>query len=120
MDIQAELETMCQEVPGCRAAVIMNLDGLVVLRHVAEAGGLDDEVLLVELSSSVRQAIKAVASVEGGELIEFSMSFDAGQLVVRLLQDEHFVALLLDPPALAGKGRYVLRSRSLALINELF
>jgi len=120
MDIQMELEQMCREVPGCRAAVIMNLDGLVVLRHVAEPGGLDDEILLVQLSSSVRQAIKAVASVEGGELIEFSMAFEAGQLVVRLLKEEHFVALLLDPPALAGKGRYVLRSRSLGLINELF
>jgi hypothetical protein len=98
----------------------MNLDGLVVLRHVVKEGGLDDEVLLVELSSSVRQAIQAVASVEGGELIEFSMSFDAGSLVVRMLPDEHFVALLLDPPALAGKGRYVLRSRSQALIEEMF
>lgn len=120
MDLQAELEAMCRAVPGCRAAMVMNLDGLVVLRHVAQAGGIDDEVLLVELSGSVRQAIQAVANVEGGELIEFSMSFDAGSLVVRLLKEEHFVALLLDPPGLAGKGRYVLRSRSQALIEEMF
>jgi hypothetical protein len=37
-----------------------------------------------------------------------------------MLKDEHFVAALLGPGGLVGKGRYSLRRHSLPLIQELF
>ncbi len=120
MELQKQLENMCREVDGCRAVWLMNLDGLLVLRHVEQEGDMDDEILLVEMSSIVRQAAQAIRNVEGGELLEFTTSFDRGTLVIRLLKDDHFIALLLEPPAYAGKGRYVLRRHSPALIQELF
>lgn len=120
MDLQKHLEDMCREVEGCRAVWLMNVDGLMVLRHVEQESDMDDEILLIEMSSIVRQATQAIKNVEGGELLEFTTSFDRRTLVIRVLKDGHFIALLLDPPAFAGKGRYVLRLHSPALIQELF
>ena len=120
MSFKQELEDICREVPGCWASVLMNLDGLVVHRHLAKDVGMDDEVLLVELTSSMKQALQATTSVDGGELGEFSVSFDKGTVVARMLKDEHFIALLMDPTGLVGKGRYSLRRHSLPLIQELF
>jgi predicted regulator of Ras-like GTPase activity (Roadblock/LC7/MglB family) len=120
MSFQDELKQICNEVPGCWASVLMNLDGLVVHRHLAEDVGMDDEVLLVELTGSMKQALQATISAEGGELGEFSVSFDRGTVVARMLKDEHFVAALLGPGGLVGKGRYALRRHSLPLIQELF
>ncbi len=120
MSFQDELAEICNEVPGCWASVLMNLDGLVVHRHLAKDVGLDDEVLLVELTGSLKQALQAASSAEGGELGEFCVSFDRGMVVVRMLKDEHFVAALLDPQGWVGKGRYSLRRHSLPLIQELF
>lgn len=120
MDLQQELRNICQEVPGCKAAILMNLDGMVVMRHVEEEGGLDDEVLLIELTASVKQALGAVENGGGGRLQELVLHFERGTLVMRLLQEEHFIAMLIDPQALSGKSRYVLRTRSQPLANDLF
>jgi predicted regulator of Ras-like GTPase activity (Roadblock/LC7/MglB family) len=103
MSFREELAQICEEVPGCWASVVMNLDGMVVHRHLAQDVGMDDEVLLVELSGSLKQALHATVSAEGGELEEFCVSFDRGTVVVRMLKDEHFVAALLGPQGLVGK-----------------
>jgi predicted regulator of Ras-like GTPase activity (Roadblock/LC7/MglB family) len=120
MSFQDELKGIGSQVPGCRAAVIMNLDGLVVARHDEVEDGLDIEILLVELTNSLKQAMQAASTVEGGELSEFVLAFEKGSLVVRALQDEHFVALLMEPGGMVGRGRYELRRRSQPLIQELF
>ncbi len=120
MSFQDELESICQHVPGCQSAVVMNLDGMVVGRQDNGECELDIEILLVELTSSLKQALQALVSMQGGEMAEMSILFDKGALVVRLLQEEHFVAMLLEPGALVGRGRYALRRHSQPLIKELF
>lgn len=120
MDLQQELKNICREVAGCKAAVLMNLEGLVVMRHVEEDAGLDDEVLLIELTAALKQALGAVDNSGGGGLRELVLHFERGSLVVRFLEEDHFIAMLMEPAALSGKGRYVLRHRSRPLAQDLF
>ncbi|MBW1808861.1 MAG: roadblock/LC7 domain-containing protein [Deltaproteobacteria bacterium] len=120
MSFQEELESICQHVPGCQSVVVMNLDGIVVGRQDNAESELDIEILLVELTSSLKQALQALVSIQGGEMAEFSILFDKGSLVIRLLEDEHFVAVLLQPEALVGRGRYALRRHAQPLVKELF
>ena len=53
-------------------------------------------------------------------MAELSILFDKGALVIRPLKDEHFVAILLQPGGMIGKGRYALRRHSQPLMKELF
>jgi len=120
MSFQDELKSICDSSDRFLSAVIMNLDGLVVARHDARDVEVDIEVLLVELTASLKQALQALDGVEVGELSEFSLDFAKGSLVVRPLKDEHFVALLMAPGALTGKGRHALRIHKQPLVKELF
>ncbi len=119
MSFQEELQAICKQVPGIRSAVVMNLDGLIVARQDESQAPPDIEILLIELTNSLKQAIQAAASVDGGAVREYSLSMENGELIVRLLCDEHFVALLTGPEALVGRGRYALRIHARPLIDEL-
>ncbi len=119
MSFQEELKAICKQVPGVISAVVMNLDGLIVARQDEGQAPLDIEILLIELTNSMKQSIEAAASVEGGAVLEYSLSMDKGELIVRLLRDEHFVALLAGPGALVGRGRYILRIHAQPLIDDL-
>jgi len=119
MIFQQELEAICQEAPGCHEAVLMNFDGLVVFRHVVKESDINAEDFLVELTDAIKRTQQAVGSANGGGLGEFTLAFDKATLVVRFLKDDHFVALLMEPTALEGRGRYALRCHSLALAQEL-
>ena len=119
MSFQEELQAICKQVPGSHSAVVMNLDGLIVARQDESQAAPDIEILLIELTNSLKQALQAAESVEAGAVGEYSLSMDKGELIVRLLRDEHFVALLTEPGALVGRGRYALRVHSRSLIDEL-
>jgi predicted regulator of Ras-like GTPase activity (Roadblock/LC7/MglB family) len=119
MSFQEELETICQDMPDCLAAVLMNIEGLVVTQHVPQPSDLDIELLLVEMTNGLKQLISAVASADGGSLGDISLNFSKGSLVVRFLDEEHFVGMLMRPSGIIGKGRYLLRRHGLALRQEL-
>ena len=119
MDFAEELAAMCGEVSGCRTAWVMSFDGISVASHQEREGGLDAEALLVELIGSLKTAAGAMGAVDAGDLDTIEMTTRKGTLLLNLLGEEYFVAMLLDPDALVGQGRYALRRHSLALKKEL-
>jgi predicted regulator of Ras-like GTPase activity (Roadblock/LC7/MglB family) len=119
MSFQTELEAICSEVPGCRTAVVMSLDGISVANHVVDAGDLDIEALLIELIGPLKQAIGVMKTVAAGELATFEVSTADAGLLVRLLSEEYFIALVLKPDAITGRGRYAVRAHATNLREEL-
>ena len=119
MSFQSELEAICAEVPGCRTAVVMSLDGISVANHVQDPGRLDNEALLIEMIGSLKQAIQAMQIVSAGSLSTFEVSTPEVKLLVRLLTDEYIIALVLAPDAIPGRGRFAVRAHSAALRAEL-
>jgi len=119
MSFQSELEAICAEVPGCQTAVVMSLDGISVASHVEDAGDMDTEAFLIELVGPLKQAIQVMQTLDAGALSTFELSTPDVTLVLRLLSDEYFVALLLAPDALTGHGRFAVRSHSASLRAEL-
>jgi predicted regulator of Ras-like GTPase activity (Roadblock/LC7/MglB family) len=119
MSFQEELEGMCKEVDGCQAALLMSLDGISVANHMSEDAGADAETFLIELAGPMKQAMQAVTSSQNTDLKEIVLSTEKGALIVRLLKDEYFAAMLMSAKGLIGKARYVLRAHSLSLIKEL-
>jgi predicted regulator of Ras-like GTPase activity (Roadblock/LC7/MglB family) len=119
MSFSDELQGMSREVRGCRAAWVMDLDGIPVASQISETSGPNVETLLVELAGPVRQAMQALRNVEAGNLQELILSSDRGCLLIRMLKDNHFVALFLGPGAATGQARYVLRRHTLSLLREM-
>ncbi len=120
MSFQSELEAICAEVPGSRTAVVMSLDGISVANHVQHDDGVDTEALLIELIGPLKQAAQVTRRVDVGSLASLEVATGELTLVMRLLNDEYFVALILSPEAVVGRGRYAVRAHSAALRAELF
>ncbi|MBN2494821.1 MAG: hypothetical protein JXR96_09550 [Deltaproteobacteria bacterium] len=118
MSFKEELEAICRQVPGSRAAMVMSMDGIVVMKS-ASGAEVDIESLGVEIVGPLKLAAQAVQNTSMGDLATLELETQTGTLLVRQLLDEYFVALLLGPGALVGKGRYVLRVHGQALKDEL-
>jgi predicted regulator of Ras-like GTPase activity (Roadblock/LC7/MglB family) len=118
MDFSGILEQLRAEVPGCHSALVMNLDGMVVARQDGAQSPADAEVVLVELLASIKAALQA-AHQAGGNFREMTVDLERALVVIRMLGQEHFAALLLGPEALQGKGRFLLRLKGRELTKEL-
>ncbi len=119
MSFREQLESICQLAQGSLAVMVMSMDGIAVMKHEVQDPGLDMEVFLIEMVGPVRQAMQACESVTAGDMTAFNMEVGKGHLLFHHLVDEHFVALLMAPDAVVGRGRFALRLHSRALNQEL-
>ncbi len=119
MSFEEELEAICSSVDGARSAVLMSRDGISVAIHKLDERGPDDETMLIELVASLNQAVSAAQASGAAPLSSVDLHTGIGTIIVRWLSEEYFVALMLNPGALDGHARYVLRIHSLALEKEL-
>jgi predicted regulator of Ras-like GTPase activity (Roadblock/LC7/MglB family) len=124
MAFQESLSEVCERVPGARAAWVMSLDGISVAQHiVGPAGGsgdgLDLEALLVEIGPPLKQLVRGVEQSRAGGLRCLELDTEHGAVLVRLLSEEYFLALVLEPGGLVGRGRFELRAHAPGLSREL-
>ncbi len=120
MSFQDTLEKLCRDVPGARAAWVMSLDGISVAQHLA--GGLgeaDLEALLVELGSPLKNLRRGLELAQAGLVRALEVQTERGVVVLRMLNEEYFVALILAPGALLGRGRFEIRHHAVELAREL-
>lgn len=94
---------------GAIGAVLMGTDGLTVDQAVAQPAQGDVEALAMELSVVLREVRKAAQQIEAGIPEEVMIRGAALTALVRVLNDEYFVALALRPTASVGKARFLLR-----------
>lgn len=107
---QQLLNETLEQVDGSVACVLMGFDGLPV--DIARRGSadLDESTLGTELAGHISGLARTLGSLNVGPLAE--LSFQTGNLwaTVRVLNDDYFLVLLLEPGANLGRGRYLLRT----------
>ncbi len=111
------LQEVVHGVEGGRAALLMGFDGLAVEKYSRD--GFDIETMGAEFSVVLNDARKASISMEAGETNEVSFRTEKLTTVVRMLDEEYFVALALTPQGNLGKGRFLLRMAVPKLLEEL-
>ncbi|MBN2645155.1 MAG: roadblock/LC7 domain-containing protein [Desulfuromonadaceae bacterium] len=101
------LEKMVNDVPGALSAVLMGNDGIAVEQFPAQS--TDGQSLIVELGNTVKEIHHTTTVLAVGELQEITVQCEKVTFLLLMLNEEYFVAMLLDSPAAAGKGRYVMK-----------
>jgi predicted regulator of Ras-like GTPase activity (Roadblock/LC7/MglB family) len=119
MSFDQELQQMCEETPGSRAAAVMSVDGFNVVRHEHDPGGFDIEALFVEMSVAFNTVRTGMDAGAGGEPRTFEVDTDDGTVLIRTLSGEYFVTMFLAPGSVVGRGRYAMRRHWLPLVKEL-
>ncbi len=118
--MQEILKKIVDSTPGAKAAILIGFDGIAIDQYVAEAhADTDVESMAMEFSFRFIELRQAAESLEMGQLTDIALKAEYGTFLVRVLTDEYFVAVLLGDAGNFGKGRWMLRSNSPTLLEQL-
>jgi predicted regulator of Ras-like GTPase activity (Roadblock/LC7/MglB family) len=116
---QEPLKKIVQEVEGGIGGVIMGLDGIAVETFMNDQDGFDVNIIGMEFSFIMTQVKRAAEALKVGGVQEFSVKAERLLLVIRMLTDEYFVAVVLHPQGNFGKCRFLLRMLAPKLVIDL-
>ena len=113
------VERAVEETSGGLAALIMARDGISLSQYTKPEIDLDLETLGVECTNLLSEIIRASETMEAGGIKEVSLSTDKYLALLRVINPEYFIALILSPQGNLGKGRFLLRVSVPAILKEL-
>lgn len=119
MSLRASLSAIVQSVDGSLSAVIMAYDGIPIDEVTVEQSEFDMQLLSVEYATVLKEIKRAVDVIKMGDLEEVSISTSRTCVVVRVLNDDLFAALIMSRDGNIGKGRYMLKLKSFEMLREL-
>ena len=115
------LEELCDRSHDVMVSCVMGTDGLAVetVNRVEAHDSLDADALFVEFSSILGQIQKRSYDLAMGQVEEMSMQSQSFTCLVRLINQEYFVAAAVRAHGNVGKARYLLRILAPKMIEEL-
>ena len=108
MSFSGVLKEIVEKVDGAVSAVIIGSDGIPVEEFAPEKLlNLDD--LGAESSAMIRDINLAAQNLGLGDAREFSIISEKCGIIMRKINPEYYLALVIVPDGNYGKGRFVLR-----------
>lgn len=114
-----QLKDIVEQTTGAWAGVLMGFDGIAVEQYTAPDAAIDAIAVGMELSFVLHSLRKSLDTLALGTFHELTMHTSTAQVLIRVLNKDYFLLVILDPQGLTGKGRYVLRTHSPALQQAL-
>ena len=102
------LENAVNTVPVADATVLMGFDGILVEMYGDEKT-VDIETMGMEFSVLLKEVRNAADLLNAGTANEITIRTDKFLAVLRVVNEEYFIAMSLSPEGNIGKARYVLR-----------
>lgn len=119
MSFRATLQTIVEGVEGGFGAIIMGYDGIEIDAFVRQDSGFDVQLLAVEYATVLKEVKNTVDVLKSGELEEVTIATGRYRILVRAVNDEFFVVLMMSSDGNYGKGRYLLKREVPALLAGL-
>lgn len=113
------LREVVERTEGGIASLLMGYDGIPVEHYVKSGVKLDVESVGMEYSVILTQITKAASMLDAGVAKEVSIQTENLTTVIRLLNTEYFVAITMAPNGNFGKARFLLRTLTPKLVDEL-
>ncbi|TYO99964.1 putative regulator of Ras-like GTPase activity (Roadblock/LC7/MglB family) [Geothermobacter ehrlichii] len=102
------LKTIVEETRGGAGAVLMGYDGIAIDQYFKPVEGLDLQLVAVEYANILKDIKRTAEILDSGDMEEVSIRTGRFYVLIRILNDDYFVALTLDRDGNFGKGRYLL------------
>jgi predicted regulator of Ras-like GTPase activity (Roadblock/LC7/MglB family) len=116
---QDVLRGLVERTDGAIASLLMGFDGITVDSYTRATDTLNMESVGSEYSGVLGQIKQAASMLELGETREVAVRAENLTTVIRLLNEEYFVAMALSPTANLGKARYLMRIEAPVLLEKL-
>ena len=113
------LQRIVEETGGGIGAVLMGYDGISIDQYFAADEELDLQMIVVEYSNVLKEIRKTADILSLGAMEEISIRTARFIIVIRVLTDDYFVALVINRDGNFGKGRYLMTREGFNLIEAL-
>lgn len=114
----SKLENAVKDVSGAKAAILMGFDGIPVDMYTGETA-MDIETVGMEFSVLLKEVRKAAEQLDAGATEEVTVRTEQLSTILRVINDEYFLAIALDRLGNLGKARYLLRVLAPEMRREL-
>lgn len=109
MSFTEVLKETVDKVEGAVSALILASDGIPVQEYVSERL-IDITGLGAEASAMIRDIGYAAENLGLGEAREFSIISDKCGIIMRKINNDYYIGLVITPEGNYGKGRFVLKT----------
>ncbi len=117
MNFTEVLKETVDKVDGAVSAMIIASDGIPVQEYVSDRL-IDLTGLGAEASAMIRDIGLAAENLGLGEAREFSIISDMCGIIMRKINNDYYLALVIKPEGNYGKGRFVLKTAVPKIENE--
>lgn len=113
------LKEIKEKTEGCLGVLIMGTDGIPV-EQIWQPDGVDAnlDVAVAEFTTLLRNAQRTSDDMGLKRLQELSIQCENAHFVMRCINQEYFLVLVLEPDGNFGRGRYELRRAEMILERE--
>jgi predicted regulator of Ras-like GTPase activity (Roadblock/LC7/MglB family) len=112
------LQGVVEGTQGGLAGLLMDFEG-IPLESYAKDGDFDIEAVGAEASVVVKAIQRATVMLDAGETREVAIQSEKMATLIRVINNDYFVAVTLAPDANLGKARFLLRVAAPKLREEL-
>lgn len=117
MSFSETLKEAVDKVDGALSAMIISSDGMPVEEYaVHKLLNLDD--LSAEASQMIKNIGIAAETLGIGEAKEFSIVSDLCGIIMRKINNDYYIGLIIKPDGNYGKGRFILKTLVPRIENE--
>ena len=108
-DFDEIVTNIVESSQGAIAAAIMAYDGVPLAEYKKSESEIDISTMSIEYMDVLKEIKSASEVLEAGTMEEITVRSDELVFIVRLINEEFFLALILTPDGNCGKGRYLTR-----------
>ncbi len=109
MSFSAVLKDMVDKVDGALSASIIAADGIPVEEYAIEKF-INLEDLSAEASAMIRDVNIAAQNLRLGDAREFSIISEKCGIIMRQINPEYYLAMVIKPDGNYGKARFLLKT----------
>jgi predicted regulator of Ras-like GTPase activity (Roadblock/LC7/MglB family) len=120
MTFREHMQRIVESVPGATACALMGFDGIAIDTYEVGGSALDIPMLLTEYASAA-QSLRHSGMQQplAGPVAELLIATTNVTAILRPLNEEYFLAMVLGPDGLSGKARYIMRLAAPELLRDL-
>jgi predicted regulator of Ras-like GTPase activity (Roadblock/LC7/MglB family) len=111
------LQEVVNGTDGALGALVVGIDGIPVDEYIV-GRDMDLQSMTVEYSSLLKEIEKGSQAAHLGSTKEVTVIADEAMIMLRRLNDEYFLVLIIKPEGNFGKGRFLLRMSVPKLLKE--
>lgn len=111
------LKEVVQGTDGALGALVVGVDGIPV-EEFSITKDIDLQSMTVEYATLLKEIERGSQASQLGSTKEVTVIADKAMIMLRRLNEEYFMVLILSPDGNFGKGRFLLRMSVPRLLKE--